>query len=164
MSSQEESEIMSETELYADWEGTYVAQDWVPDPMRIPGNPQWEICLHTVQLAQRKHVYEDPIGRTRSEAGMRIYRFSQSLHTATGPILLYRPHARDGEGPLEMAHWPAPPLQKSSTARDDGSGKNPRKYQRNAHAHRLAFDRRASYDNHGCQTPDDHVGEVEAAG
>ena len=106
MSSQEESEIMSETELYADWEGTYVAQDWVPDPMRIPGNPQWEICLHTVQLAQRKRVYEDPIGRTRSEAGMRIYRFSQSLHTATGPILLYRPHARDGEGPLEMAHWP----------------------------------------------------------
>ena len=83
-----------------------MARDWVPDPMRIPGNPEREICLHTVQLAQRKHMYEDPIGRTRSEAGMRIYRFSQSVHTATGPILLYRPHARDGEGPLEMVHWP----------------------------------------------------------
>ena len=62
--------------------------------------------LHSVQLAQRKHVYEDAIGRPRSEVGIRIYRFSQSVAHATGQVLVYRPHVRDGEQPQELIHWP----------------------------------------------------------
>lgn len=72
----------------------------------IPPLNEWELAFHTVQLSQRKHVYEDFVGRTRVEAGVRMYRFSQTIDHQHGIVLVYKPHIHDHEVDLDLRNWP----------------------------------------------------------
>ena len=101
---------ISEGELamqYEDWECSYMPHTWAPNSYSVPDHSQWELSIHSVQLTQRKHIYEDPIGRERVEVGMRMYRCSGTIDVATGEILIYKPQINQWEeSVVDMANWP----------------------------------------------------------
>ena len=73
--------------LYEDFECSYMPHTWVPNSYSVPDHSQWELTVHSVQLTQRKHIYEDPIRTERVD----VYHCTGTIQQPTGG---------------DMVHWP----------------------------------------------------------